>query len=69
MDNRNKAIKAKEKQKIHLERLTLLEKQRKEEKIKVLGCPIKSAEKKFFESLERSRSKREAIDRELHQLL
>ena len=65
LDNRNKALKIAEKQKAILEKTKLFDKQREEEKLKKFGCPIKSAERKFFESIEQTMKDRESKNAEL----
>jgi hypothetical protein len=69
LDNRNKAIKIKEKQRAILEKSKEFEKIREEEKLKKFGCPIQRAEKRFFESIEQTMKEREARNAELLTLL
>ena len=58
-----------EKQKIILEKSKEFERQRAEEKFRRDGCPIKRAEKKFFESLKNTMKEREEKNAEVQKLL
>ena len=69
LDNRNKAIKIKEKQRAIFEKTKEFEKIREEEKLKKFGCPIQRAEKRFFESIEQTMKERGARNAELLKLL
>ena len=56
--NREKAIKVAEKQKKLQEKIKELEKKELEEEIKTKGCPIKNAEKYFYEYLKKTKDAR-----------
>lgn len=57
--NREKAIKAAEKQKKIQEKIKELERQELEQQIKLNGCPVKNAEMNYYEYLKKTRQARE----------
>ena len=60
MENRNKALKAAEKQAALLSKRKEGENKAEEERLLKQGCPIAKAEKAFFDSLNRTRKERES---------
>ena len=69
LDNCNKAIKIKEKQRAILEKTKEFEKIQEDEKLKKLGCPIQKAEKRSYESIAQTMKEREARNAEFMKLL
>ena len=61
LENKSKAIKAAERQAALIAKRRESEKKKDEERLLQNGCPIKKAEKAFFDSLENTRREREKM--------
>ena len=63
MFNRDKAIKVAEKQKAMLAKTREFEKKQQEELLLKQGCPIKRAEKVFFEHIAKVKAERKRVEK------